>query len=213
MDPKVRIGLNFCGDQKAKVMASATSSNNTPRGGSGSFARRGGRAGQTNQGRGAEAAKLARGIASMSMDAKDPGSKADPQWHGKERVSGLDSFEDSSYASGGGDSEKVELMSMQERLRWANSLAQKGGEIVAPTREAMEVDRQKRSKVTDIQGGEEFVQGAGSPNVALGGGVMEGGTGGLALGRGRGGSAKRYKSSAMRQSNLTGGQHEPRQEQ
>lgn len=207
VDPRVRIGLNFSGDQKTKVMASANSSNKTPRGNFSPSSNRGGRSTQTGQDRRADAADLAKGVASMSMDGKGQEANDAPLWGVKERVSGLDSFVDSSYASEGTGA-KMEYMSMHDRLLWANDAARQDGDT-GHTREAMEVDRQKRCKMADNSGGDVGALGGGAPNMET-----DGGTASLALELGRGASsAKRYKSSAMRQSNLTGAQHGPRQEQ
>ncbi|KAF8751030.1 hypothetical protein HU200_012262 [Digitaria exilis] len=80
LDPRVRVGLNFSGDQKSKVMVSANSSNKTP---GGVKTRTGSRAGWSDKvakGSGDEAAELAKGVASMSVDSKEPKV-------GKEKVS------------------------------------------------------------------------------------------------------------------------------
>lgn len=202
VDPRVRIGLNFSGAQKSKVMASATSSNNSPgvrsRGGSqGSWSTKAG------GGQGAAAAELAKGVASMSVDSKGPSG-------GKDRVSGLNSFVDSAYVSEASGGVKGAYVSMQDRLRLAQGDQNQSGFAADSTMDAMEIDRQKRCKMAETDGlVDSRVQDMGFDRAGKDGDAVE-----MVreLDR-RASSAKRYKISASEQRNLTGAQSEPRQEQ
>lgn len=92
--PVARKGLHFSGAQREKVMEGVASSNTATNGSNVRGRADGGRTGMHGGGRAgseAAAADLAKGVASMSFDSK----RAEPVV-GKERVSGLDSFVDSS---------------------------------------------------------------------------------------------------------------------
>lgn len=159
---KSKRGINFSGDQKAKVLSGMGSSNRAyngnPRGD-----HRTGRDSRQNGDDEAAAADLAKGVASMSMDTNGQVPSQQPEGAAKEKVSGLDSFMDSSYDT----TASAENMSMRDRLIWARkstvkrSAVQDGGSP-SDTRVAMEVDKQKRGKevgVEDIVGGAGFKPG------------------------------------------------------
>ncbi|KAF8730737.1 hypothetical protein HU200_016599 [Digitaria exilis] len=92
-----------------------------------------------------EAADLAKGVASMSVDSKDPKV-------GKEKVSRLDSFRDSGSDSGAIGGGNAGFMSMQDRLKLGKGYPDPKGVYAGSTKEAMEIDRQKRGKMQDADG-------------------------------------------------------------
>lgn len=187
-DLKAKTGLNFSGEQKARVMSATNSSNKTVRGGYARHGQRGRRTdgddAQWRQRENAEdAANLAEGVASMSVDGKEPELGEHMSGCGRQKVSGLDSYFGSSSESG---PMKGGYVGMHERLSMA----------------AMDIDKQKRSmKVVTVEAGD---QGAGKetgPDAELRGAKQ-----GVS-------SAKRYKFTPATSANLTGAQDEPRQEQ
>lgn len=106
-------GLNFSGQQKSKVMATASSSHVPPKGNASSGQRRGRDGGMKNNE--AAAVELAKGVASMSVQGS------------KERVSGLNSYEGSSMSAGKGDTKPKEYVSMCDRLMLARRPEMGGG--------------------------------------------------------------------------------------
>lgn len=96
-EQRARKWLNFSGAQKEKVMAEAQSSTGQSDGRNGAAGYGGDKAMGAKERREAEAAEVAEKVASMSMGSKATGARA----HGmeKDRVSGLNSFVDSSGSS------------------------------------------------------------------------------------------------------------------
>lgn len=162
-------------------------------------------------GRGADATEVTKGVANMSM-----GSKAtDAMASGKEKakVSVLNSFVDSSGSSENLPSGNGGGLSMHERLALASqvrrmSTFQKGG-TSAQQVEAMDIDRQKRSKM------ELEVQAAAMQHqdVQMDRLVVDGKAGGVPEAAPGASPAKRQRKSALGQVKLTGAHVEPRQEQ
>lgn len=117
---------------------------------------------------------------------------------GKDKVSGLDSFEDSLHTS----TNEVEHMSMHERLFWVSSKAagrgtsQDTGNRTGSVAD-MEVDKQKRVNERSTgatQKGDDKLVGAIGAELGIA-------------------PAKRYKASSSRPTNLTGTHVGSRQEQ
>ncbi|KAF8774984.1 hypothetical protein HU200_005032 [Digitaria exilis] len=138
-DYKSKKGLNFSGGQKEKVM-SATGSSNQSANKHGGWGRR--RAGSQRWEESADAAAdLADEVANMSVDKQE-------EQAGKDKVSGLYSFEDSLHTS----TNEVEHMSMHERHFWVSSKAAGRGTSQDTDNRTgsvadMEVDKQKRVNV------------------------------------------------------------------
>lgn len=150
---------------------------------------------------------LAQGVASMSMEAKPLNSGGLAQGLGKERVSGLDSFMDSSSESGNSNAKTGEYISMQDRLRMARGAAgRRTGDLFE---DAMDVDKQKRSMEAVNAERKAAMNEMGDHSKVMAGVAVSD-----SLSAEHGAlPAKRCKMSNSKQAHLTGAQEEPRQEQ
>lgn len=210
---RAKRGLNFSGEQKERVMAGNRSSN---RPSSGSNFKEGGRAGERdggNSGQEADAGGLAERVASMSVDTNNHDTDEALSKMGLGKVSGLDSFMDSSTGSLHTRDDSKRNLSMHERLVEASSAGGRGMEQVGGNHGGgtvvMDIDRQKRNKMAAAGEMGRSSQGGGNYQEKLADDPeheVHGTVAGASL-------EKRHKTSSKGQVNLTGAQAGARQEQ
>lgn len=195
-DTRTKIGLNISGDQRAKVMSGASSSNFPSIGVQDSWHRR--EHEMIREVPEAEVTGLAQRVASMSVDTKSPVDNS--SLRNKEQLSGMDSFGDSSDTLGNGKQVDEKHWSMHERLMLAKDKAAKTHSVLGRSRDdmtgtVMEVEKQKRMEEmgeTDKKNADALAK----ATLASAHGISP---------------AKTYKVSSSSQPHLTGTHDESRQ--